>query len=633
MRNDNNYNNRRNFNNQHNNNYNRDNQNENTIIPSPYNFVPLHDKVIFMDDISEKMGIKRKLSEKISHDVPFKNGLSGEIDITLTTESPAYVRNGGSWNDNDRTNPNSKMNEFFQIQNGEFYIPGTSMKGMIRSVFEVATFSKMNANLVDNNRYSIRDLYNPVYTSKLTKKVNNVVIASSKSGWLIQEDGQIKIIPCEYARVEIDDLVKISRQSLNEKQRSVDKYRKWTLPLSITFNFEEKDHIHDCSSCRTHQYRPVNLKMRYKKAKDLNRGSYKGTIVFTGQPSSFRYGDRHKKHMDFIFFDEKHTRLDVPDILFKDFDFIHSDDKGIPNDEWKYWKQKFEKGERVPVFYLLNPQGNSLHSIGLAMMYRLPYDNTIHDMIAVSGKDHLNKDKIDMTEALFGYIHDEKGLKGRVQFGHLKAVSVANEQIGVCKTVLGSPKPTYYPNYLCQAKNFDNYSTYMDKVKLRGRKRYPVEKKEFVKKDLPAIPNNNDKIATLFKPLPKNTVFNGKIRYHNLLPFELGALLWSLTFGNQKNCKHKIGMAKPLGLGIVKVEIKNNQDHSEQYINQFKELVKMQFGNDFDKISSIKHLIAMSNLDVNAPYEVRYPTLDGTNEFVSFKNKRVKATLKPYIAD
>ncbi|HOD55613.1 MAG TPA: hypothetical protein PKJ08_13875, partial [Candidatus Cloacimonadota bacterium] len=58
------------------------------------NFVPLHDKVIFMDDISEKMGIKRKLSEKISHDVPFKNGLSGEIDITLTTESPAYVRNG-----------------------------------------------------------------------------------------------------------------------------------------------------------------------------------------------------------------------------------------------------------------------------------------------------------------------------------------------------------------------------------------------------------------------------------------------------------------------------------------------------------------------------------------------------------
>ena len=42
-------------------------------IKAPFNFVPLSDKVFFPD-----------WADKISHDIPFEDGVSGTIELTLT---------------------------------------------------------------------------------------------------------------------------------------------------------------------------------------------------------------------------------------------------------------------------------------------------------------------------------------------------------------------------------------------------------------------------------------------------------------------------------------------------------------------------------------------------------------------
>ena len=138
------------------------NASEGNSIPSPYNFVPLSDKIVEPD-----------WAPLVSHDIPFEDGLSGELDVKLEAMSPFYVRNGGAWDDKDKKDRKSQMHEFFKAVAGdnadeEFIIPGSSIKGVLRSVLEIVSFGKMSR--VSDKRYSLRDLYNKAYTSKLTSK-------------------------------------------------------------------------------------------------------------------------------------------------------------------------------------------------------------------------------------------------------------------------------------------------------------------------------------------------------------------------------------------------------------------------------------------------------------------------------
>ena len=53
-------------------------------LRAPYNFVPLSSDGVFHPD----------WAERISMDVPFKDGMTGVIDVTFKAESPIFVRNG-----------------------------------------------------------------------------------------------------------------------------------------------------------------------------------------------------------------------------------------------------------------------------------------------------------------------------------------------------------------------------------------------------------------------------------------------------------------------------------------------------------------------------------------------------------
>ena len=109
------------------------------MITAPFNFVPLSEKVFFPD-----------WAEKVSHDIPFEDSESGVIDITITAKSPIFIRN----HSDDRTNPSSEFCNY----NGQYYIPGSSVKGMIRSVLEILSFSKMSQ--FNDDIYAVRDLRN-----------------------------------------------------------------------------------------------------------------------------------------------------------------------------------------------------------------------------------------------------------------------------------------------------------------------------------------------------------------------------------------------------------------------------------------------------------------------------------------
>lgn len=142
-------------------------------IKAPFNFIPISNQVYIPS-----------WGDKVSQDIPLKDSLSGNIKLEITAQTPIFVSSG---RDSDNT-----LSEFTNYIDGNgkkhYYVPGTSIKGMIRNVLEIMSFGKMNN--IQDDRYAIRDIKNDkVYT--IIKEQENI-----KCGWLYKNNGKIYIENC-----------------------------------------------------------------------------------------------------------------------------------------------------------------------------------------------------------------------------------------------------------------------------------------------------------------------------------------------------------------------------------------------------------------------------------------------------
>ncbi|SFR47870.1 RAMP superfamily CRISPR-associated protein [Litoreibacter janthinus] len=158
----------------------------------------------------------------------------------------------------------------------------------------------------------------------------------------------------------------------------------------------------------------------------------------------------------------------------------------------------------------------------------------------------------DFTEALFGYIRDRATddtgpathrrlhLKSRLSFGF--ATLTNNDDLRLRMTpyslVMGGPNPS---------------SNLYDQI---ARKTYPADtaNPDRVRTRLTAHAANpeDNTVSTLkfLHPAANGLLqFRGRIRFHNVLPQELGALLWAVTWGGDPRRRHRIGHAKAFGAG------------------------------------------------------------------------------------
>ena len=612
-------------------------------VNAPFNFVPLSKQVVFAKDLFG--------NDAVSHDIPFSDGMTGVLNCKLSTQSPIYVRNGGNWTQEQLQN-DPEAHSFFNVD-GQYIIPGTSLKGMLRNVIEIISFGKMN--IVDDYKYSIRDLYNQnLYGNKMSSGSKTSGFRSHpKSAWLTRGESSKEwyLTACDYARVELNNLIKYheisgkGKPDLLRRQNAEDKYKKWKTALKISFNCPENDIAYEHSR---------NKKLFYKKATSLGSGSKKGTIVFTGQPN-VAYQRNGNKHLDFIFFNEREKVKIKNEKLPEEFEFIHSSG-GSPNDEWGFWKSKFLKGEKVPVFYL--GQAENPTSMGLALMYRLAYNNSVCETIAHTSEDHLSSEP-DLAETMFGHVTD-KPLKGRVYISHAEADMKSAKAFGKpVQTILGGPKPSYYPIYIKQ--EFDengkittrDYKTFMDpdpkegeKCEISGWKRYPARRSVTIPeyKPVPKEDDKEDNFSTKFTPLQEDAEFEFKIRFHNLRPLELGALIWALTWGGSEKLCHSLGMAKPLGLGRVKIDIDSSKIYHAKNpfeADEAQDLTKFAgiFSSIMERIvpdwaesDQLNQLLAMANPEID-PWKstqkekLRYMIMDPkrreNNEFVIAKEDKL----------
>ena len=590
---------------------------------SAYNFVPLSDKVFFPD-----------WSDKVSMDIPFRDGISGEITIELTSHTPIFTKNSDSPEDTS----------FFKIMpDGNTYgIPGTSIKGVIRNVLEIASFGKIKT---DDKRYAIRDLHNSMYTSRISK--NNI-----KAGWLSQDNfGNYYITPCSFIEIEQETIEEFSHKKYQDENIRLG----WDSGETSKIKYEKFQNQPDVLSNR--------FNINGAKAVYSSNGTGEiGTLVFTGQPTgrfkkdknnNYKFDDNGQKilqtgakHIEFVFYKTQDNPIRISNELYSDFCFIHSDpqDPKKANEEWTYWKGRMQNhNEPVPVFYLKSKENNSIEAMGLAMMFRLPYNYSILDTLRKNFPEHTKTTTLDLAETIFGYIdesNNQNALRGRVTFSRMIANNNRVQAENARTTILSSPKPTFYPYYITQEQDTSSrierkvkeYKTFMDSdCIIAGWKRYPI--RNHTNEQQPS--EENEQINKTFSPLPPETTFTGKIHLHNLKKCELGAILWALDFGKRNECRHSVGMAKPYGFGsatirIIASELITNLEYRTHINNeQLLEECRLAFLEEMEKFHKggweqscqIRNLIDYAQIHNNNT--LTYPKLSKSqNDFAELKKDK-----------
>jgi CRISPR-associated protein (TIGR03986 family) len=590
-------------------------------VKSVYNFVPAPE---------EKDVFKPEWANQVSHDIPFSDGESGEIEFTLTAKSPIFIRNGHSKADKETfdkqkkgelPNPTNEdkeaINRYLEFSNverngkKEFFIPATSVKGMIRNVLEIMSFSRMD---VANDIFSFRDLNNRKFKIEVAQN------SQLKTGWLEKDDNNWLIKPCEIGRISIQDIERKFNVSFTDKTAK-EKYE-LAKNLNQTYNFIKE---RDLGRPTANGFQKTGTLYKFSTAQN----DLQGNLVFFGSIQGKKY--------EYIFCEPIDTKYSVSDTLIKRFEDI---DAKHNETQWQFLtKDSPYTNNRIPVFFKLKSDGIVEH-FGFSRLYKMSNTKYLNELSPLNSYYNRSEQyQPDLSETIFGSVEDNDSahgnnrnnysLKGRVYFSHALAEGEVKIE-GERTIVMASPKASYFPFYLQDGK------TYIDKATLNGFKKYPVH--TGVEKS--QLNEDNLEIETKIRPLSEKTVFICKVRFHNLRKVEIGALISAITFHhNSDKLFHTIGSAKPLGYGKIQIQVNDsnwNLKHGMiDYLKSFEDLMQNRYNNKWLVSNSLKELYAVS-LDQLTKFTLEYPQLElpnvnqrDANEFNNYKKEGL--WLRPYI--
>ena len=130
-----------------------------------YRFVPLNSKVV-----------PGPLAfDQISHSRPLRDCWSGSLTVEWKNETPICVGMPVDVN-------GEKIDSPFHLPGKRFALPGPSLKGMIRSVLEIATFSHLG-RINAQHHFGYRDYNDLNYKER-------VAANTIKAGWLTNKAGE-----------------------------------------------------------------------------------------------------------------------------------------------------------------------------------------------------------------------------------------------------------------------------------------------------------------------------------------------------------------------------------------------------------------------------------------------------------
>lgn len=616
---------------------------------APYNFAPLPDEIMCAVPNAEALP---------DHDTYAHPGYphTGYFEVTLTTLTPTYIRGmlteqefrwqeEGKYLDGEDLpkdgNPDFRRlvknkPDFFMVQEKPV-IPGSSLRGMLRQLVEIVTYSKMK--WVTDKKLFYRTMDNSVigdsYRQRMMEKV--------EAGFLHRQGDSYTIQTCRMVRIHRNQLSNHLYDGSGPMQTP-----KWHgqhhqhLPVWVTLTQSEKF------------VEQISLQ------KQSGHEWHEGRLVITGNIP------RKKKEFVFLLPNEGAVEIPISEKLaerFQDDDQITQwQQKSFPANQ-PHKDSRRRNGALMtkpgayeePVFFLR--ENGELTFFGRAQMFRLPYQKRPLDLIPDDLRDPA---VIDFAEAMFGFIRTNEEMKelkirkiepkqGSKGYAYASRIFVTdahyNEERGdpwlsvntpdgiLEPPILATPKPTAFQHYLTQQnpnnkrelQHYDSSNTTLRGFKLywaQGQKtaedlrakspeedsHVPEQAKDmFVLEDGRWRVKSTSTQHTRMKPVADGKTFTFRIHFENLSDVELGALQWVLT---KPQC-HRLGMGKPLGMGVVKLQVdlyltprvrrytslladwdskpaKSEQDFSSQFENSMAGEEKQ-----FQEIERVKMLLKM----------------------------------------
>lgn len=512
-------------------------------------------------------------------------GLSGQIQCQIKTVTPLFISDAEGVEEKKKINDKKKhyRYRFFQI-NGKKAIPASSLRGVVRSVFEAVTNSSLSH--FGGERLSYRLPSNEV--QKLVPALVEKIGEDDKATWSLRllpgdapfapELGQKKGLYAAPARFY--NAVKPTGRFRKNPPSPIGDPAQWEhgkpyYAVLRKVKFPPSWRVLDLySSQEEAEKRRGILARSYRDPVAVKQG----WLCKTNQNSDNKNSER--------FFYRDSGRSDVPDLiplpvsvrekyeaLITDYQKRHEADvkkrkqaDGVEGKDIAYSRFVLDKkeaklsgGELVYVSLTGRVPNLKVMFIAPVSWPRVAYDHTIADLLPKHLEKPTDYDTLDPASRVFGWVHgdgkkEEGAYAGRVKFGHA-LLQKPGEQIGE-KTlaVLGSPKPTTTRFYLVQPNGKPSktprddiavgYDGNNGRNQLRGRKMYRhfIPDEEFMTRREADDQNRSIKDAE-----GAGALFNFTMTFENLAPVELGALIWSLTLDGK--AYHKLGYGKPLGLG------------------------------------------------------------------------------------
>ena len=555
-----------------------------TNFVNPYNFIPFENTSV----------------EKRTREDSYKSDLvTGWMDISLYTKTPIIVP--------DMEHPIGAGKYKFMKYGEDYVIPGSTIRGMVRSAYEAVTNSCVN-QVIDKNPISQRV---PTYSS-----ISRRGLLGYKDGvWTLYNAEKIVVKKFEpknkyeakMFKKEIEDWIDPTGKKMEDGT-----FLQYNVPVSLN---PPSDSNPNGQPYTIYKLRKMNVAYVWEKDDDEPFKKLKSSLERDGALKKQK--NPNEKCQEQLKSALEKAKKDPTQLVPVYFFIVQRDNE-----------------ENEKIVYM---SGSSIGRIA----QRRKWDDVLGEHAPCTGP------KFCPACLLFGSIKCQ-GLKGRVRFSDAYTEGPVESQMRVLK-ILSSPRPTAFEFYYKKPKdakywNMDFYSTqesendkqgtvfkYLKDAMPRGRKMYWHGNPQ-------SIDAKVSKMNSTMEALSAERPFKFRIYFDEINRNQLEVLKWALTFGENdvdSSLQHKIGHAKPLGFGSVKLVIDSVSERNLSLNNGVVGYNIEKYENveidtkavDTDS-NAVKSILAMADANKTKDKLVAYPERDGTIYGWFVKNRKKPENLK-----
>lgn len=477
------------------------------------------------------------------HDRYVDGLLTGRVTCKATAVTPLFVSDSQAIDGKPKKHRSFR---FFQYD-GVPALPASSLRGMVRSVFETVT----------NSCFAVFDAERRLQYREQPRYGNQVKGNPGIVRRLADPDTEGEIELCQAAQAGAYYEGKDSWKNALVRKSNGDP---WHTGNRVVARAERRGHrwlVREIAETR------ADLQ-----ALESGEEHLEGWLKI-----SDRNEDTNKRN-EALFLDPdihgSEGRVSFSDQVQQDYNAVLKKQRELGDTPVKLASDQLREGDLVWVD--MDDRTRRARRVVRVQIPRVPYQHTVGELLPSYLHPCTDYDELCPACRVFGWVRQmEKGedvplevhtaYAGRVRFSH-GVLQRENGRFNAILAILSSPKPTNTQFYLLKGGKPDGHVDYDSRgAQLRGRKFYrhhgdePSKHAggEYEYKRVNDV--EDDQNRSVRDVLSEGAVFEIDLEFENLHPLELGGLLWSLTL--EEEMHHRLGYGKPLGFGSVKVEIAN----------------------------------------------------------------------------